>query len=94
VGMETIEARNRSLTDTLLAGCQDAGFSLTVAKDPEHRSAIVMVQHSDPPGAVAHLAGAGVIVDHRPGHIRVSPHFYNTPDEISHFLDTLRTFPG
>ncbi len=94
VGMETIEARNRSLTDTLLAGCRDAGFPLTVANDPEHRSAIVMVRHSDPPGAVAHLAQAGIIVDHRPGHVRVSPHFYNTVDEIGFFLETLRTFPG
>jgi len=94
VGMEAIEARNRSLTDTLLEACRDAGLTLTVTNDPEHRSAIVMVQHSDPPGAVAHLARAGIIVDHRPGHVRVSPHFYNTVDEIGFFLETLRTFPG
>ena len=94
VGMETVETRNRELTDTLLAGCRDAGFPLTVANDPEHRSAIVMVQHPDPPGAVAHLARASIIVDHRPGHVRVSPHFYNTQDEISFFLETLKSFPG
>jgi kynureninase len=94
VGIETIERRNRALTDTLLMGCHDAGFALTVASDPEHRSAIVMVQHSDPPGAVAHLARAGIIVDHRPGHVRVSPHFYNTEDEIDFFQETLKSFPG
>jgi len=94
VGMETIEARNRELTDFLLVGCHDAGFRLTVAADPEHRSAIVMIQHSDPPGAVAHLAEAGIIVDHRPGHVRVSPHFYNTEPELRFFLETLKSFPG
>jgi selenocysteine lyase/cysteine desulfurase len=94
VGMETIVARNRELTDFLLAECHNAGFRLTVAADPEHRSAIVMIQHPDPPGAVAHLAEAGIIVDHRPGHVRVSPHFYNTEDELRFFLETLISFPG
>ncbi len=94
VGMETVETRNRELTDALLDGSRDAGFPLTVANDPEHRSAIVMIQHPDPPGAVAHLAQAGIIVDHRPGHVRVSPHFYNTHDELGFFLETLRSFPG
>jgi selenocysteine lyase/cysteine desulfurase len=93
VGMAAIEDRNRELTDHLLEGCQEAGFSLTVAQEPERRSAIVMIQHSDPPGAVSHLAEAGIIVDHRPGHIRVSPHFYNTEEEISFFLDSLKSFP-
>jgi kynureninase len=93
VGMEAIQARNRQLTQNLLAGCREAGFALTVAGDPEKRSAIVMVQHADPPGAVAHLARSGIIVDHRPGHVRVSPHFYNTEEEIDFFLEKLRAFP-
>ena len=93
VGMKAIEARNRSLTQTLVAGCESAGFSLTIAGDPDHRSAIVMVRHPDPPGAVAHLAKSGIIVDHRPGHVRVSPHFYNTEKEIAFLLETLSSFP-
>ena len=94
VGMGVIEARNRELTELLLSGCRKAGFDLTIADNPGHRSAIVMVRHADPPGAVAHLAHAGIIVDHRPGHVRVSPHFYNTEEEIGFFLETLKSFPG
>jgi selenocysteine lyase/cysteine desulfurase len=94
VGIQTIEARNRELTDFLLESCREAGFLLTVAENPSCRSAIVMVKHDDPPSAVKHLAQEGVIVDHRPGHIRVSPHFYNTTDEIRHFLETLKSFRG
>ena len=93
VGIDAIQASNRELTEKLLAGCREAGFALTVAGDPEKRSAIVMVQHADPPGAVAHLARSGIIVDHRPGHVRVSPHFYNTEEEIAFFLEKLRAFP-
>ena len=89
VGMSVIARRNRELTELLVAGCEERGFSLTLPQNPAHRSAIVMIQHSDPPGAVAHLAREGIIVDHRPGHVRVSPHFYNVDEEILHFLETL-----
>jgi len=92
VGMEAIVDRNRALTELLLDGCRDRGFPLTAATNPENRSAIVMVRHDDAPGAVAHLARERIIVDHRPGHVRVSPHFYNTEEEIQLFLDTLQGF--
>jgi kynureninase len=94
VGMGAIASRNRELTDFLVAGSADAGFSLTTACDPDHRSAIVMIKHDNGPEAVAHLARAGIIVDHRPGHIRVSPHFFNTEEELAFLLGALKSFPG
>jgi len=93
VGIDAIVEQNRMLTGLLVEGCLDRGFSLTVAGDPDHRSAIVMIRHPDPSGAVAHLARAGIIVDHRPGHVRVSPHFYNVEEEIESFLGALDAFP-
>jgi selenocysteine lyase/cysteine desulfurase len=48
-----------------------------------------MIRHPDPPAAVKHLAEHGIIVDHRPGHVRVSPHFYNTEEEIDRFLEVM-----
>jgi selenocysteine lyase/cysteine desulfurase len=48
-----------------------------------------MVRHADPAGAVAHLAERGIIVDHRPGHVRVSPHFYNTEQELDRCVEAL-----
>lgn len=92
IGIGAIHARNRELTEHLVAGALGAGFELTIAEDASRRSAIVMIRHADPPGAVAHLAERGVIVDHRPGHVRVSPHFYNTTDEIDHCLDALSDY--
>jgi len=92
VGMEAIHRRNQELTALLVNECKERGYSLTIPEDENHRSAIVMIRNSDPPGAVAHLAGEGIIVDHRPGHVRVSPHFYNTEDEIQHFLEVLERF--
>ncbi len=82
IGVPAIRERNRALTERLIARARDAGFGLRVAEDPDARSAIVMIAASDPHSAVAHLADAGIIVDARPGHVRVSPHFYNTEEEV------------
>lgn len=89
VGVPAIHERNRGLTEILVGGARDAGFPLRVAPDPEARSAIVMIGHDDPPAAVARLAEAGVVVDWRPGWVRVSPHFYNTEEEVERVVDEL-----
>ena len=91
VGMEAIIARNTMLTDHLIAAAEAAGMRLTLA-DADHRTFIVMIQHDDPSGAVKHLAANDIIVDHRPGHIRVSPHFYNTTEEIDLCVETLTRY--
>ncbi len=90
VGIDAIVAQNRALTERLIEGCGDAGFSLRLAA-PEQRSAIVMVRHDDPARAVRALAEQGIIVDHRPGHVRVSPHFYNTEAEVDRCIEALAT---
>ncbi len=92
LGIETIRDQNRALTEHLVERAQESGFQLTIAPDPADRSAIVMIQYEDPPGAVGYLAQRGIIVDHRPGHVRVSPHFYNTIDEIDQCIETLTEF--
>lgn len=86
VGIGRIEATNRMLTDRLIEGLQAAGFSLTMTADAARRTALLMVQHPRPAEMVAQLAEEGIIVDHRPGHVRVSPHFYNTEDEVDRFI--------
>ena len=93
VGMEAVVARNRALTDRLVDGCRDAGLELAVP-EPDRRSAIVMVRHADPPGTVARLAERGIIVDHRPGFVRVSPHVYNTEAEVDRCVEALAEGPG
>ncbi len=73
--------RIAALTGDLVARLDEAGFELKMARDPARRSAIVMVRHADAAGAVRALAQQGIIVDYRAGYVRISPHFYNTPDE-------------
>ena len=89
-GEEKIYARIAALTADLVALARDAGFELRTAHDPARRSGIVMIRHDDASGAVQRLAQRNVIVDHRAGFVRVSPHFYNTPDENRLLVDALR----
>jgi selenocysteine lyase/cysteine desulfurase len=81
VGVERIRRRISSLTEDLLERAVAAGMRIRGAADPEQRSGIVMVEHPDPAGAVGRLKNAGVICDHRPGAVRLSPHFYNTTED-------------
>ena len=89
IGIDAIYERNRMLTAHLITQALKSGFKLTIAPNPDDRSAIVMIRHGDPPEAVARLTERGIIVDHRPGHVRVSPHFYNTTDEIDRCINVL-----
>ena len=91
IGIDAIVARNRVLTERLIAGARSAGFSMALA-EPEQRTSIVMIRHDDPSGAVRHLAEHDVIVDYRPGFVRVSPHFYNTEEEVDRCLHVLAAF--
>jgi kynureninase len=89
VGVPAIRARNSELTEHLLAALHERGFDVRGAARAADRSAIVMIRHPEPAAAVQHLAAHGIIVDSRPGFVRVSPHFYNTTDELDHFVDVL-----
>ena len=68
------------------------GIWLPEVRSYVHRSAIIMIPHEDPISAVAHLAKEGVIVDHRPGFVRISPHFYNIKEEIDHCIEALASY--
>lgn len=92
IGVPRIRERNRGLTDRLIDRAREAGFGLRLAPEPEARSAIVMIAEPDPGAAVAALADAGFVVDSRPGYVRVSPHFYNTEDEIDRLVECLSTW--
>lgn len=90
IGVPAIRQRNSALTERLIARAGDAGFHLRLAGDPAARSAIAMIAVDDPAGAVGYLASRDVIVDWRPGHVRISPHFYNMEDEVDLAVDLLR----
>lgn len=81
LGGAEIRRRTMALAEDLIEVARSAGLRPRVAASPEERTAIVMLPNADAPGAIRRLADAGIVADHRPGHVRVSPYFYNVPDD-------------
>lgn len=81
LGPDRIRGRTMELVRDLLERLEDAKLRALVPPDPAQRTGIVPVAHDDPARAVAQLAAEGIVVDKRPGRVRVSPYFYNTFEE-------------
>src|SRR6266508_2111128 len=91
IGVPAIRQVTGELTEDLIDRARAAGFTPKVAAEAATRSAIVMLPVPDPAGAVRHLADGGVIADARPGHVRLSPFFYNLQDDHVTALERLAT---
>ncbi len=94
IGVPAIRRASAALAEDLIAGARARGFQPKVAPRADQRSAIVMLPAADPAGAVRHLAAGGIIVDARPGHVRLSPFFYNVQDDHVSALERLAAHTG
>lgn len=81
LGPSEIRRRTMALAEDLIESARAAGLRPKVADSPDARTAIVMLPNADPATAVRRLAEAGIVTDSRPGHVRISPYFYNVPDD-------------
>lgn len=76
-----LRRRTMALAEDLIEQARGAGLRPRVAAEPHRRTGIVMLPNADPAAAVRRLAAAGIVADSRPGHVRISPYFYNVPDD-------------
>jgi len=89
IGVPAIRRKTMALTEDLIEGARARGLRPKVASSSAERSGIVMLPQADPQAVVKRLADAGIITDARPGHVRVSPYFYNVPDDHQALLELL-----
>lgn len=86
-GVDQIRTKSKDMTARILALADQRGFPSVAPRDPERLAGTVAV---DPPDALQvsrALKARDFVVDYRPGvGIRVSPHFYNTMDEIERLM--------
>jgi len=87
VGVANIQGRLRDLTDRILARCDDAGVRTFTPRERELRCGIVTLECEHPEEVEARLHAEGVIVDSRPGRIRLSPHWCVTEEELERGMD-------
>lgn len=89
IGWPSLRRVTHALAEDLIVLARDRGLRPRVAPTAAERSAIVMLPRNDPQADVRRLAESGFIVDARPGHVRVSPYFYNVPEDHRACLEHL-----
>jgi selenocysteine lyase/cysteine desulfurase len=88
-GIENVEKRVLKLTGYLIEAVKNLGLTLQTPEDQPHRSGIVNFKIKKPQEVVEKLSRNGIIVSARAHGIRVSPHFYNTEEEIDKLIEEI-----
>jgi kynureninase len=94
VGVENIQERLRDLTDRILERCDDADVKTFTPRERSRRCGIVTLECDDPDAVEAELHAEGVIVDSRPGRVRLSPHWCVTDGELDRGMDLVLKHVG
>jgi len=89
LGTESVRERTAMLNQDLVRRLRERGYRLRLPADPERHAGITVVEAEDPMGITRALAERRIIVDKRPGAVRISPYFYNTLEENQIVVDAL-----
>jgi cysteine desulfurase/selenocysteine lyase len=91
IGIDRISPVVLALGDQLAEGARRKGYAVLGDRELESRSGIVAVQKPglDSRAIVRDLKQRGMITAPRQGWVRLSPHFYISPEEIERVVDAL-----
>ena len=91
VGVERIAPVVQGLADQLVEGACRKDYQLLGDRTPENGAGIIAIHKPgiDSRQVVRSLKERGIIAAPRQGWVRLSPHFYISPAEIDHVVDTL-----
>jgi selenocysteine lyase/cysteine desulfurase len=91
VGIGETREHVNGLNERLIAGVDELGGTVVTPREAERRGALVCVAATDAAALVNALAEDGIVTSERDRNLRVSPHAYNTEDDID---AVLRAFAG
>ncbi|HYN25458.1 MAG TPA: aminotransferase class V-fold PLP-dependent enzyme [Pyrinomonadaceae bacterium] len=90
VGVETMARESRRRTEWMIEFALERGWKINSPRDVNERGGSVMIDVDDGPAMVDRLAERRVFVDCRPGvGLRISPHFFNTDEEVAEAMTIL-----
>jgi kynureninase len=91
IGVEKIREKSMRQTDYLINLAEEAGFKVTSPKDVKQRGGTITVAHEYAAAITKELIHREFVVDYRPGAgIRISPHFYNTDEELELVINEMK----
>jgi kynureninase len=91
VGVKTIQAESQRRTEWMIDFALEHGWKVNSPRDVNQRGASVMIYVDDGPAMVNRLGERKVFVDCRPGvGLRISPHFFNTDEEVREAMGILK----
>jgi len=92
IGVDRIRAKSKTLSARLLARVDAAGFTSAASRDPERLAGTVAVSVPDAALVARTLKAGEFIVDYRPPvGVRISPHFYNTLEEVDAIMTAIES---
>jgi kynureninase len=92
VGVERVRARSREMTARLLALVDEYGFTSAAVRDPNRLAGTVAVNVPEAQLVSRTLKARDFVVDYRPPvGVRISPHFYNTVDEVDRIMAEVKS---
>ena len=86
IGIEAIHQHLVMLTDALKSFAREQGFQITT---PKEHGAMIALKANDVETLVGKLAEDDIIVSSRDGNLRISPHFYNSLEDITQLMSSL-----
>jgi selenocysteine lyase/cysteine desulfurase len=91
VGPATIRERQQDLVEYVITRADDAGLPIRSPRDRKERGGIVNVGVGPEARKICHgLLDRDVCTDYRGDGIRVSPHFFNTEEDVDRLFEGLR----
>jgi len=93
VGIKNIERHNLELLDLLIDHLKDSPYQIKSSLEPKHRSSIFSLSGKNIKKLYEKLNTNKILVSFREGAIRVSPHFYNTKEEMNKLIKILGSSP-
>jgi len=89
-GIANVEQRILKLTDYLMEGLMNLGVNVKTPREKQCRSGIVLAEVDKPKELCEALTQKGIVTSARSRGLRISPHFYNTEQEIDKLLTEIK----